>query len=775
MFVRHINPNHASMIVECDRGAPNAAGVYRQVGGAGTTYPDFFHCEEIQYLQNPLGADGWPRMSGAGDRIVWADGTNGFGDVVQAVTLDLSGLGVVNNSIIEQDQMSFTVPTFAANANGADIRSPAISLDGSWVVAEAEGVGPEDVGIIEANLDSTGNFGKNERVDVGPGGAPTDPIFIGNSDIPVGHPQVSGDGTKVVFDADNGNNFYSYPDVYAVTVDTVGFGNQRPTPVTASVVVSGLADHSLKGGAGDGAFPAISADGRYVAFVTDRNGMTDAPAVPDTQLSFESCLYMPQIGLSASGFAAGAAPAAAGPRPAAAVPVRPAAAPPSPLPSPSGSGGPGPTRTACQVVVRDLIADAARAASNPPRALLPAELASPHVGACKPSTGGRPCIGNNDSENPVSLSADGAQVAYDSNASDLVNGDTNFRSGNDPAGGFPGTDAFVRTWTPTLTANPVNFGDVLLGHSSSQPLTFTVTGFGPITIDTITVGGTDQGDFTVTTNCTPPGKDALHENDPCTAQVIFTPGGPGPRSGTIDVFAPGKGTPLTPTISIPVTGTGSGTPAKIPQFSATPDPLTFGSHIPLKTPGLTRTATITNPGSGLLTVTSATVLDGSVPGAHSDYTVDFSDCAGGVAHLATCQILVTWVGHAVGTRPATVQLVDNAPGGLNLITVRANVPKPTLTVNPGVSPTGRVVTVSGLGFAPKRLVDIVVVDQNESATVKTDAQGKFSTGLVLFPNGDEGPRTVTAHSHGASATIAAEGPLLIVLGSLDSPTLVIRH
>jgi hypothetical protein len=365
-------------------------------------------------------------------------------------------------------------------------------------------------------------------------------------------------------------------------------------------------------------------------------------------------------------------------------------------------------------------------------------------------------------------------VAYDSNAPDLVDGDTNFRPFTTQDVGFAGTDAFVRTWTPDLNAGPLDFGNVLLGQSSQQTLTFTVTGFGPITIDSITLGGTNPGDFTVTDNCTAPNRAALHEDDPCTVSVTFTPCSAVPRSGTVDVFAPGTG--ATPTISVDVTGNGSSTPSKNPQFSADPDPLTFGAHIPLKIPGISRTVTITNPGSGLLKVTAATVEDGSVPGAHVDYKVDFSGCVAGIAHLQTCQIVVTWVGHAVGNRQAILRLVDNAaPGNLNLIGLRASVPKPKITVNPGVSPAGRVVTVSGTGFAPKRLVDIALKDQIEAAHVKTDAKGAFTSGLVLFDNGAMGPHTVTAHSHGASATIAGKSPLLVVLGSLDSPGLVIRH
>jgi hypothetical protein len=778
-FATPTNPEGAQTLVVCDRD-PNHNGVFdERVRHSSATDPGFnIPCQPVNVVNFPLGADGAPHLSADGKRIVWAERPGDDNDQVSFADIPMAANGVLGaGPYVSATHLVPLEIVYAGDARqGTDSSQPAISADGRFIVGQLSvPANPRFLVIFEWQVDTSGDPRPTRRIDVSPLPAlpappPPFPSYVGQGNE-VGRPQVSSNGTRVVFEANNEGFFSSYPDVYATTVDTGQLGNPQAEPAHDTVIVSALPDGSAAGGPGDGAYPAISADGRYVAFVTDRAGMYDGP-IPN-QLSDFSCLN-PSSGFAAGAFAGAPAPAAAA-KPAVAAPrPAPAAAPPL-TPSPTSTSGAAGTRTPCQVVERDLVADAANVTAGDPFAK--AHLASPHAGpnavpACATDNLGNPCAGSDDSTNPVSLSATGGRVAYDSNAPDLIDNDTNARSFG-PGGFFAGTDAFVRTWTPALTAAPIAFGDVLLGQSSSQPLTFTVTGFGPVTIDSITPGGTDHDDFTVTTNCTPPVKEALHENDPCTVQVTFTPGAAGPRSGTLGVFAPGSGT--TPTITIPVTGTGSGTPAKIPQFSGTPDPLTFGSHIPLKTPGLTRAATITNPGSGLLTVTAVTVLDGSVPGAHSDYTVDFTDCAGGIAHLATCQILVTWVGHAVGNRPAILQIVDNAPGGLNLIGLRATVPKPTMTVNPGVSPTGRVVTVSGIGFAPKRLVDIVLKDQNESATVKTDAQGKFSTGLVLFPNGDEGPRTVTAHSHGASATIAAVGPLLIVLGSLDSPTLVMRH
>jgi hypothetical protein len=103
------------------------------------------------------------------------------------------------------------------------------------------------------------------------------------------------------------------------------------------------------------------------------------------------------------------------------------------------------------------------------------------------------------------------------------------------------------------------------------------------------------------------------------------------------------------------------------------------------------------------------------------------------------------------------------------------VPKPTVTANPGVSPPGRVTLISGTGFAPHRQVDIGLKGFGEHAQVKTDGHGEFEVGLVIFRNTPEGPQTVTAQTHNASKTIAADGPLLLAVGSVDDLQLITRH
>jgi hypothetical protein len=195
----------------------------------------------------------------------------------------------------------------------------------------------------------------------------------------------------------------------------------------------------------------------------------------------------------------------------------------------------------CDVVVRDLVQDAQRAAAGLPR--LPAELASPSQqptlpGTKPPVTCPTVCEGDADSTTPV-VDANGSAVAYASLADNLLaNGADNNHVG----------DVFKRTFKPVPVVPSLNFGNVVV-HT---PVTGTVTvsypdsgtGFGPLHITGVTIGGTNGADFTVFPIETCTGVTLL-PGDTCTVSIQFTPGDVGGRTGTLtittDTNAQGRG------------------------------------------------------------------------------------------------------------------------------------------------------------------------------------------------------------------------------------------
>ena len=85
-----------------------------------------------------------------------------------------------------------------------------------------------------------------------------------------------------------------------------------------------------------------------------------------------------------------------------------------------------------------------------------------------------------------------------------------------------------------VTPDPLNFGIVSVGASSSSNVTISVTGCcGPLTVDGGTITDANSSDFEFT-NCTDP---VIPNGGSCTASVKFTPSAVGARSATLEVLS----------------------------------------------------------------------------------------------------------------------------------------------------------------------------------------------------------------------------------------------
>jgi hypothetical protein len=651
--------------------------------------------------------DSTPRLSGDGTRITWVENVDFSDERVRVATL--SSPGGKLHAPTNVGYVASDIPGFSDSATRlsgeTEQHDPTLTEDGNAVVyvAKCNGFFCPSSAVIETDLVT----GASVRFDIINGDEP-----LGNGGGNFDPPAVSDDGNRVAFAFAGPNDPFSQ--VYVVTR-------------TAGAPRTVIASRDNRGNPAAGALPALSGDGRYLAFQTSQ---------PNEHNGVE----------------------------------------------PRGGNCRG-DNVNCQIVARDLVKDEARAAAVVPQPWVPSEIVSSSVATtCVTKLPpGRVCAADGFSTNP-SIDQTGSEIGFDSDAADVVAGDTNVK--NDGEGGdLPARDAFVHTWRPTLSTAPAgfDFGTVKLGDHADKTFTVTESGFGPISLGTTTVAGANAADFKVlTTTCT--GR-TLNDTQQCKIKMRFTPSAPGSRGSTLSTNVGKNGYPrhnpqntisYDPALLRTVSGFGE-RPSGAPEATVNPTTVNFGNQLPEKHPGVTKNVTVTNTGSATLVVDTAVVNDTTHPGASGDYTVDFTDCAGGVAPSGSCAVTVTFVGHAVGHRDAVLVMADNSVGSPTTITLLANVPKPTVAANPGVSPPGRVVTVTGTGFAPNRVVDIGIKMQAESAHVKTNAAGAFTTGLVLFPSNSTGPRIITAHSHGTGASISANGPLLVVLGSLDSPRLVIRH
>lgn len=108
--------------------------------------------------------------------------------------------------------------------------------------------------------------------------------------------------------------------------------------------------------------------------------------------------------------------------------------------------------------------------------------------------------------------------------------------------------------TVSLSSSTIAFGNQAVGvPSSGSSVTVTNTGVSTLTISSLTIGGTNSGDFstTGTNNCISASPIAV--NGTCTITLAFTPGSSGARSGTDSIASNDSATPSV----ITLTGTGT--------------------------------------------------------------------------------------------------------------------------------------------------------------------------------------------------------------------------
>lgn len=724
-------------VVVCDRD-PNGDGVFDQdQGGARAGVPDY-RCIHVDDFPVSIYADPAPRLSPDGKHLVWAHCIQDEGHCFSQV--ELAGLAFTGTAL-SGTTAPLDVPDIATGSPRAPESQPQVSdertTNGETVVRVAFATGSNEIMVTDMFADPV-----TYRVDVKPG-HPSQ--FVGGNVVDnVGNPSLSDDGSEVAFDSTD--LFSGDATAYVVRVTDGGAATSRYVSLTN-------ADQPVRA-----ADPALSGDGRYVSYVTDSPEFQGSPQKTPAQ----SCLHLDTAGLS--------------------------------------DAPPDATYTSCQIVARDLVTDRTRASagSDPlPDMLVTQSGQVPPPCDTAPTVYGNACGADGDSLDP-SMSHTGARAGFDSVADDLVADDTN----DADAAAFPpmpsAQDAFVASFNPKASADEQDFGQVTVHTTAMRSAAISVDGFGPYELQNAAV--TQPSDatgapFGVTPgSCQVPGT-VLHAGETCALTVSFRPDKVGRRTGSVTVTAqddPNKATFTVTGVGLkhhkgppghchgsncpPVHCHGSNCPVHQPQFTVSPTSIDFGVGLPLDKPKH-RTLTISNGGDDDLVVTGVQVVEGAIPGAAKDYKVVLSGDSGCsptfVPAHESCSLTISWVGHAVGDRSAILRFHDNA--GVQNVPLHARVVQPKIRVNPFVVPSGHVTIVTGRGFAPRRMVTISNSAGTETARVKASKHGRFSVGVVIFPTGVRGMRIMKAVSVHANRSISAGAPMLVTLGTLQSPTLVIRH
>ncbi|HVK20121.1 MAG TPA: hypothetical protein VM677_02050, partial [Actinokineospora sp.] len=300
---------------------PDGDGDFDELKAASTAMDHRFFAISIPLQGAPSVVPSAIRLSGDGGRAVWQE------RVSPTDYRDRTKTAVLRSPVTGQVGTPVTAAFLPTGLDGSSTASaqrqeePAISADGRFVVTCSEYLDGES--LFSTIVRHEFATGANKRVDLEPNGTP-----IGSGNVEVFLPTISGDGSAVAFVAQDDEEYQ--PNIYLV----------RPDVPASELVSLDTAGQPI-----NATMPALSADGRYLAFATDALGVHDGIDGPIRDENTDNCV-VPQSDLTLVNRVMTLPPIEDRRQ----------------------------VRTACQVVARDLVADRERAAAGLPR--LPAALAS---------------------------------------------------------------------------------------------------------------------------------------------------------------------------------------------------------------------------------------------------------------------------------------------------------------------------------------------------------------------------------------------------------------
>jgi hypothetical protein len=195
----------------------------------------------------------------------------------------------------------------------------------------------------------------------------------------------------------------------------------------------------------------------------------------------------------------------------------------------------------------------------------------------------------------------------------------------------------------SLSASSLAFGNQVVGtRSANQSVVVTNSGSGTLSIGTASVGAPFAIGADACSNS------AVAPGSTCTIQVNFAPSVTGPASGSVTIPDDASGSPHTVALS------GTGVQARA---TVSPSSLSFGSvRVGPGSTGAQQYVTITNSGTADLHLAS-TALAGNPA-----FTIGTTCPVTTLAPGASCKIGIYASPDTIGSRSATLQLSDDAPG-----------------------------------------------------------------------------------------------------------------
>jgi hypothetical protein len=303
-----------------------------------------------------------------------------------------------------------------------------------------------------------------------------------------------------------------------------------------------------------------------------------------------------------------------------------------------------------------------------------------------------------------------------------------------------------------FTPGSLTFADQVVGTSSAAGVVvLTNSGTAPLTINSITLSGTNPGDYSQTNNCGA----TVAAGASCSISTTFAPTASGIRSASISVSDSAGGSPQ----SLPLAGTGIA-----PVVTLSPASITFASQ-PVGSSGPVSVLTLSNTGNATLTINSI-----GVTGTNSGDFTQNNTCGTSLAEGTSCSISVLFTPAAAGTRLASITVIDNAAGSpqtasLTGVGTAATVSFSTANINFGnttvgtTSPAGGV-TLFNTGNAALSVASVTITGANA---------GDFSQSNNCTPSVPAGANCNISALFTPSAAGARTASILIVDSATGSP------
>ena len=289
---------------------------------------------------------------------------------------------------------------------------------------------------------------------------------------------------------------------------------------------------------------------------------------------------------------------------------------------------------------------------------------------------------------------------------------------SDNASGSPqsiGVSGTGQSGPPALTFSPSSLTFALQNTgttSVAQSVTVTNTSNNPAAFSSISLGGANPSDFSISSDTCPVGAGSVGGGASCSVSIKFSPTASGSRTAAILFTDNTTGSPQ----SVNLSGTGQ---LSTFTLSFSPSSLTYAVQN-TGTTSAAQSVTVSNTGNSAVALSSI-ALTGANPG---DFAISNSTCPASIAASSSCAVSITFSPTANGSRTAAVTFTDNATGSPQSVGLSGTGQVPTFTLsfspssltyalqNTGTTSAAQSVTVSNTGNSAVTLSSIALTGAN---------------------------------------------------------------